>query len=158
MFRLFLRLGGAISALRAPLCTLRHSIPLDLGFEPPMKRRVGCPTKARNPGEAMNADSLAHSLEPLGLELSPLPDQGPDEFWIELAREEMARVRRRWRSALCAHTSVRTKALGRGPAARRASACGGWEEDAWWRGPVARRDTACGVSIRFGIGPLNYGP
>ena len=50
VFRLFLRLGGAISALRAPLCTLRHSIPLDLGFEPPVKRRDGCPTKARNPG------------------------------------------------------------------------------------------------------------
>ena len=45
----------------------------------------------------MNADALdmvAHSLEPLGLELSPLPDQGPDEFWIELAREEMARIQK----------------------------------------------------------------
>ena len=103
VFRLFLRLGEAISALRAPLCTPRHSIPLDLGFEPPMKRRDGCPTKARNPAglvpawEAMNADALdmvAHSLEPLGLELSPLPDQGPDEFWIELAREEMARIQK----------------------------------------------------------------
>ena len=48
----------------------------------------------RDPGEAMNTDSLAHSLEPLGLELSPLPDQGPDEFWIELAREEMARIQK----------------------------------------------------------------
>jgi hypothetical protein len=46
----------------------------------------------------MFADSLgANSLEPLGIELTPLPGgpQGYDDFWFDMAREEMAAIQRR---------------------------------------------------------------
>ena len=76
-------------------------------LSPTVKRRVGIREGEKSGHgsslsvtEAMFADSLgmgANSLEPLGFELTPLPEgpQGNDDFWIDMAREEMAAIQRR---------------------------------------------------------------